>query len=232
MNTLSINGTPIADIWVDASLSFNKPQKNVEKFSVPGRSGDLLVDYGTWQNVLIVYPCLIRGNFDTAFETLCNLLGSMKGYQKIECSNDSTHFRLGRPVVPQSPEVKRLNKDGYFDLQFDCKPQRFLVSGETETTYTSSSATLNNPTRFDAKPMIRVTGSGTCTVNDTTITVASGYSYVDIDCEAMECFYGSTNANSKVSFSGNNFPVLSPGNNTISKGTVTSVKIKPRFWEL
>ena len=75
MNTLKIAGTTLANIYVDGSLSYNKPLKNVELFSVPGRSGDLAVDYGTFQNVLITYPVYIRGSFDTNFATLVNTLG-------------------------------------------------------------------------------------------------------------------------------------------------------------
>lgn len=232
MNTLKINGTALTGIYVDASLSFNKPLKNVETFSVPGRSGDLVTDYGTFQNVLIPYPCFIRGNFNTAFDTLVNTLGAYVGYQKIECSNDTTHFRLGVPVIPEAPTAKLLNKDGYFNLVFNCKPQKFLTSGETATTYTSASSTVTNPTKFASKPLIRVTGTGSCTVNGVTITVTGSNPYVDIDCEAMECYYGTTSVNSLVSFSGNDFPVLSPGSNAIVKNTVTSITITPRWWEL
>lgn len=231
MNTLKVAGSTLANLWVDGALSYNKPAKNVSTVSIPGRSGDLVIDYGTWQNVMITYPCYMRGSFATNFATLVNTLGAMKGYQKIECSNDSTHFRLGVPVVPQAPTVKRIGEDGYFDLSFNCKPQRFLNSGETETTY-SANATITNPTQFDAKPLIRITGTGSCTINGVTITVTGSYSYVDIDCESMECYYGTSSANSLVSFSSNDFPVLSPGNNALTKGTVTSIKIKPRYWEL
>jgi len=231
MNTLKVAGSTLANLYVDGALSYNRPIKNVEMVSIPGRSGDLVIDYGTFQNVMITFPCYMRGSFDTNFATLVNILGAMKGYQKIECSNDTTHFRLGVPVIPQAPTVKRIGKDGYFDLSFNCKPQRFLNSGETETTY-SANATISNPTNFDAKPLIRITGTGNCTLNGVTITVTGSYSYVDIDCESMECYYGTSSANALVSFSGNDFPVLSPGNNSLTKGTVTSIKIKPRYWEL
>lgn len=232
MNTLKIAGTTLANIYVDGSLSYNKPSKNVETITVPGRSGDLVVDHGTFQNVIITYPCYIRGNFDTNFATLVNTLGSYSGYVRIECSNDSTHFRLGVPIIPQAPTVKRIGKDGYFDLSFNCKPQRFLKTGETTTTYTSMSASISNPTKFASQPLIRINGSGYCSINGTSITVDSAYAYVDIDCESMECYYGTTNANDKVTFSSNDFPTLKPGSNLLTRDTVTSIEITPRWWEL
>lgn len=230
MNTLTINGVTLADVYVDASLSFNRPVKDVETFKVPGRNGALVIDNGVWDNVLITYPCYC--DTMSAYDTIVQTLGALKGYQKIACSNDSTHYRMGVPVVPQTPTVKFINNHVYFDLSFNCKPQRFLTSGDTTTTYTSSTNTATNPTKFDSRPLIRVNGTGSCTVNGTQITVTGSYSYVDIDCAAMECYYGTNNANALVTFSTNDFPVLSPGSNTISKGTVTSVAITPKYWEL
>ena len=232
MNTLSINGTALQNVYVDAALSFNKPVKDVETFRVPGRNGALVIDNGTWDNVMITYPCFCKTS--SAFDTIVQTLGSLKGYQKVACSNDSTHYRMGVPIVPQAPEVKFVNNHFYFNLSFNCKPQRFLTSGDSTTTYSSTgTSTLNNPTRFDSKPLIRVTGNGKVTVNGTEITLANTTNYTDIDCELMECFYGSTNRNANVTFSTNDFPTLAPGNNSIVRASgITTVVITPRWWEL
>lgn len=233
MNILSINGTPLADIYVDTALTFNKPVKDVETFRVPGRSGDLVIDNKTFQNVMVSYPCFILKGFPGKFDTLVNYLGSLEGYQRIECSNDNTHFRLGVPVIPQAPSVKRINQDGYFDLAFNCKPQRYLISGETVVTK-NASGTITNPTSFASQPLLRIYGTGTFTINGVVITVAShGQNYVDVDCEMMDCYNGATSLNQYVSFSGNDFPVLSPGSNSFTFGTgITQVRITPRWWEL
>lgn len=233
MNTLTINSSALTGIYVDAALSFNKPAKRVETFSVPGRNGDLIIDEGTFDNVLITYPCYEPNTFPTYYDTAVNTLAALRGYLKIECSNDSTHFRRGRFIVPSDPVVKRVNKDGFFDLAFDCKPPRWLTSGETVTTL-SASGTITNPSKFASQPLIRIYGTGKVTVSGTEITVAShNQSYVDVDCEMMDCFCGTTNMNSYVSFSTNDFPTLASGSNTITLGTgITQVKITPRWWEL
>ena len=232
MNTLTINGTTLTNVYVDASLSFNRPAKDTETFRVPGRNGALVVDNGTWDNVTITYPCYCASM--SAYDTIVQTLGSLKGYQKIACSNDSTHYRMGVPIVPQSPTVKFLNNRVYFNLSFNCKPQRFLTSGDTTSTYNNTgTSTLSNPTKFASKPLIRVTGNGKVTVNGTQITLANTSNYTDIDCEAMECYYGSTNRNGNVTFSTNDFPTLAPGNNSIVRASgITQVVITPRWWEL
>lgn len=138
MNILSINGTPLTGIYVDAAVSFNKPAKRVSTFSVPGRNGDLVIDEGTFDNVLISYPVYEKTTFPQEFDSIVNWLASLEGYQKIQCSNDPQHYRLGRFVVPVSPTAKRLNKDGYYTLSFDCKPQRWLLSGDEDTEITQN----------------------------------------------------------------------------------------------
>ena len=92
---------------------------------------------------------------------------------------------------------------------------------------------LTNPGLFPSKPMIRVYGAGVVTINDITITVSDCDTYVDIDCDAMDCYEGATNRNADVSFSTYDFPELAPGDNVfeINSG-VTSIKVQPRWWRL
>lgn len=231
MNSLKINGTALAGIYVDASLAFNKPAKDTETFRIPGRNGALVIDHGTWDNVIITFPCYAKSI--ATFESIINQLGALSGYQKIECTNDVTHFRMGVPIIPQAPTVKRINTTAWFNLSFNCKPQRFLTSGESVTTKTASGS-ITNPTSYASKPLLRITGTGTFTINGTAITIANhGQSYVDIDCEMQDCFYGSTNLNQYVAFTSHEFPTLSPGSNSFTFGTgITQVKITPRWWEL
>lgn len=233
MEVLKINGTALAGIYVDASLSYNKPARRFETYEIPGRNGGLVIDDGTWDNLVITYPCYTK-NIAT-FASLINQLGALSGYQKIECSNDTTHFRLGVPIIPATPTIRRRNTEAWFDLAFNCKPQRFLNTGETVSSKTSSGS-ISNPTAFASQPLLRIYGTGPITVNGTRITVAAhGESYVDVDCEMMDCYNGTTSLNSYVTFNKNDFPSLKPGSNTITfnSGTsVTKIEITPRWWEL
>jgi phage-related protein len=261
MNVLSINGTPVADIYVDAALSFNKPEKNVETFEIPGRNGDLVVDYGTFRNVVISYPVLLKNTFADDFGTLVSKLAVLKGYQKIECSNDPNYYRLGRFLVPTAPTAKRLNKDGYFSLSFDCKPQRFLKSGldpwggftyealadensvelMTENSVvieggTTAQSSLTNPAEFEARPLIKATGSGMIVIGTQVITITDIGVDKDIyiDSESMECYTLTAgtpvNAGGNVSFSMLDFPVLNAGSNAVTH--TMPIEIIPRWWRL
>ena len=96
-----------------------------------------------------------------------------------------------------------------------------------------ASDTLINPTRFASKPLIRVAGNGTATINGQTITIVNSTQYVDIDCDMMDCYEGSTNRNKDVTFSTYDFPELVPGDNTFVAGTgITGFVVTPRWWRL
>ena len=259
MNTLTVGGVDLTatyGVYVDSSMSFDKPKKNVETVSIPGRNGDLVIDYGTFQNIVVTYPCYIRGNFDTNFNSMMKALAVMSGYQKITCSNDSTHFREGVPLIQQSPTVKRINKDGYFDLAFNCKPQRFL-SGQSSVTIPSASSdsgglTKDNTNGLTLAPIISVSGYGaikfrarfgTHFFDIITITVANNSELlpITINCEKMECYGGASpflhSCNNLVSFSPNNYPsVPTGGSATIwvdsSNNHFSSAKIAWREWDI
>ena len=99
--------------------------------------------------------------------------------------------------------------------------------------YYDGSKTIKNPTLFPSKPLIRVTGAGTVGIGDETITIASGYDYVDIDSEIQNCYCGNQNANAAVTFSNREFPELQPGLNGVTFGTgIESVQITPRWYRI
>ena len=62
---------------------------------------------------------------------------------------------------------------GEFDLVFQCMPQRFLKAGEDAVTIESSGDTLANPTLFNARPLLMVTGYGGFTINGHPIEIIS-----------------------------------------------------------
>lgn len=198
--------------------------------SVPARNGDL-VGIGTrLENVELTYNAFIYASFDSNIEALRAFLLSHDGYFKLSDTYHPGEYRQALYKGPLDPEVTPKNDAGQFALTFSCKPQRFLVSGETVVTVTANT-TITNPTRFKAQPLLRVYGSGSLTVGGTTITISSADTYTDIDCEMMDCFKGSVSKNQYVSFSSNDFPSLVPGSNSITLGAgITKVEITPRWW--
>ena len=126
----------------------------------------------------------------------------------------------------------RYTRLGRFDIVFRCRPERFLTAGDTPVNVPSGES-INNPTAFEAKPIIRITGSGngTLTVNDTTMSFTDILDYLVIDCETMNVYrQPSENRNSLMT---GEFPVLTPGENIIAfTGGINSATITPKWWTI
>ncbi len=108
----------------------------------------------------------------------------------------------------------------------------------------SSTITARNHTTQISKPLIRawIASSGTSAtvkVNDYIITISSSYSLgvIGIDCETMNCYYNNTNQNKYVTITkdgslATEYPVLDPGNNTITCTNIDRLEIYPRWWRI
>lgn len=233
------NGRPLKDfgLYVSGYGTFNSPERDVTKVEVPGKSGDLIFDNGRFKNVIVNYKDsfildenLDEFSFAKKMRELASFIKSNPGYHRLEDTYHPDEYRMATCITNIDPEVFSLVA-GVFDLEFDCKPQRYLKSGETPLTFTSNGSILN-PTSLDSKPLIRVYGYGTLGVGEETLTIAShSQSYIDIDCEMMNCYCETVNCNNYVSLSSDEFPVLKPGPNGISfSGNISRVEITPRWW--
>lgn len=215
-------------VGISGESSFNAPGRDVSVISIVGRNGDLTIDNGRYKNIDVTYPAYIVDKFPQKVLDLRAYFCSQIGYQRLEDSYTPDTFRLGVFKKGLDFTTNPLNRGATFNLTFDCKPQRYLKSGEQTESF-NGAITLLNPTRFTAKPIIRLHSTGTLTVNGNTFTVTSfgNGSYVDIDCEIMNCYSGSLNLNN---YSSGTFPELVPGENTISFSG--NYDITPRWWTL
>ena len=232
INTLTFNNvnSKTYGVYISGTGVFNAPARDREFVQVPGRNGDIILDHGRYQNIEITYPAFIVRDFASNLRTWCNKILEPIDYVRLEDTYHPDEFRLA--VLAQDLEVDPVAwlAAGSFDLRFNCRPERFLKSGETATTFTAGGS-ISNPTDMPSKPLIRVYGAGSLTVNGTTITVASHLlSYIDIDCDIQEAFCGAVNANMYITL--NAFPTLRSGSNIIVLNGVTKVEITPRWWQL
>lgn len=221
------------DTFFDGSQLFITPQKSVEKVSVIGRNGDLIIDNNRFENVTIPVNCFIRTNFQENYAGLMNYLLSRKGYQKLETSNEPDIYRMAQFVASIEPNTGAWNNSGQFTLEFDCKPEKWLKSGEIEVSVIAGTGdiTLFNPTNFIAKPLIHVKGGGAFTVNGYSYSVnQTATQWATIDCENMDVYRGSTNLNPYYTYVTKEFPELNPGANVLRLGNAGEIKITPRWW--
>ena len=146
---------------------FNAPKRAVEMVSIPARNGAFALDQGYFENIEVTYKASIVADNDADFADavsgLRNFLCSRTGYCRLEDDYNPTEFRMA--VYKSGLEVTPfVLKTGEFNITFDCKPQRFLKSGESQYV-PPSGGTLTNPTLFDAKPLLKVHGYGNIDIN-------------------------------------------------------------------
>lgn len=174
---LYVDGINLANygLYITGQSAFNAPQRDVELVSIPGRNGDYIIDNGRFQNIEVTYPAGLREdatNFATRVAEIRNILASRHRYVRIEDDYNPNEYREGMFVSGLEVAPACDNIAGQFDLVFNCKPQRFLKSGETAVSV-ASGGTITNPTPFESKPLIEFGGYGTMTVNGYEITLNS-----------------------------------------------------------
>ena len=155
------------DIYLTGEGVFNAPERAVEMVNIPGRNGAFAMDLGRFENVEITYTAAITGlnesNFSDKVAAARNWLCSKVGYCRLEDDYNPTEYRMA--LYKSGLEVEHeLLTGGEFELTFDCKPQRWLKSGETAETVTDG-GTVTNPTLFDAAPLLAVKGYGNLQFN-------------------------------------------------------------------
>lgn len=219
-------------VYISGEGTFNGTSRDVDTIDVPGRNGSLILDNGRYRNIDLTYPAFIVHNFDSNITGLRSYLLSRTNYCRLEDDYHPEEFRLARYTGGMTPKMTQYNREGTFDITFNCKPQRFLITGEAVTTLTADGA-ITNPELFEARPLLRVYGTGDLGVGTETITIAAHpYPYIDIDCDIQDAFYDANNCNQYVTITGDTFPGLMPGANGITLDGPTKVEITPRWWRL
>lgn len=236
MNTFIYNNVSSRSFHclISGEDTFEKPAPDIEHIQVPGRNGDLILPGKRFPNVDITYHCIIKKNFVANYQELSEHLLKDQGYHRLEDTIHPGCYRMAVFASGISPSMLALNKHGTFDLTFSCKPQQYLVEGESSIDLTASGY-VTNPTKFDAKPLIRVYGYGELNVGGRVVHINShSYAYIDLDCELEEAYCGNANCNSLVVLRTNNaFPVLVPNSNYVGFGTgITKVEVTPRWWTI
>lgn len=175
-HSIIFGGVDSADygIYIGGEGVFNAPQRDVEMIEIPGRNGAFALDRGRFKNIEVTYTAINHepdlATFSANLEAFRNALASQKGYQRLTDTFHPDEYRMAAFVNGLEIEPIEYNTAAEFEVTFDCKPQRFLTSGETAVTVSSGDA-ITNPTLFKASPLLEVEGYGTINVNGTEIEI-------------------------------------------------------------
>lgn len=240
----TFNGESSKDygIYLTGNNTFNGTTKRQSKTTVQGRNGDVIISDDSYENQDYPYTVGMFANTETELdekiENFRSWLLSSYGYCRLEDDYHPNEYRMAQFAGDINLTITNLlHAEG--NISFDCKPQRFLKSGEKAIEFTTSGS-IENPTRFGSKPLITITGVGKVNIGLGHITISEGFTWdeITVDCEQCNC-YGALgyNANKYVTVDWNTyshyFPVLGAGHNDVYLGDgISKVVITPRWWTL
>lgn len=196
LNHLTYDGVDSSSfgVFISGDGVFDAPARRGEMISIPGRNGSLFMDEGVFENIVVEYPAFIGTGYEDLFRTklgdLRSWLTSRGNYKRLTDTYHPDEFRLG--VYREGLEVdpQHITRAGEFTMKFDCKPQRFLISGEDSVLFFENGSIIN-PTLFESSPLIRVTGNGTVAIGENgkyRFIVSNNTGTIWIDSEIMEAY--------------------------------------------
>lgn len=161
-------------IYITGEAVYNAPERAVESINIPGRNGALLLDHGYWENIEITYPAgTFADNAADFADAICafrNAIASQIGYQRLTDAYNPNEYRMAVYASGLEVDVVSQCKAGEFEITFNAKPQRWLLTGENKVTVANND-TVFNPTKYDASPLLEVTGYGNIGFNGYNIEV-------------------------------------------------------------
>lgn len=218
-------------VVVSGSGTWNMPERLTQKDNVYGRHGALITDAGMFDNIEIPYPAWIARDFADKYEAFSRMMAlHTDKYYRLEDSYHPDYYRQARVVPGIIPKPGTLNRSGEFTVAFDCKPQKWLRSGE-EVLEISERLELFNMTGFDAKPLIVIPSGASVTItdedgNESSLATANFGLETTYDADIEESIVGRSYVNEYVTQVGT--ISLKPGKNIIT--CTAPIKLKPRFY--
>lgn len=218
-------------IKLQSPVPIIRPEERVEHVEIPGRSGDLTETQGEE-----IYNSYIQ-TAQIAVPGWLNIRGIyswLRGSGYVTFHGEPDRRQAARIIGAITLTKHSRNLDWWEgECQFYCQPLKELLYPKT-TTITSSGTTVVNTGDVTSKPFITAKASGT-----SMMVAAGGRSLVIhnttssteymIDCDTMEVYYReSQDTILKTKDTSGKFPVLLPGENTITGSGWSSLVIDKR----
>ena len=244
-------------IIVRKNPSFPRAERKHTKVSVAGRNGDIFLLQNAWENYDQTYELFVGDGEENATSLAMEKIAEWLAVDELHETTADDYINLtvnGYHTLIDSyePNVIRLatltrgysanNMKGFFghvSVTFNCRPERFTEDAFNVTLIINALATITNPTPMIAKPSIKVSGAGECSVeiNGTEVYFPDMPStrQIVIDSELQDCYYADdlSNANNQVVLA-DGFPTIAPGENTLIGSGIDYAwaEIVPRWWNL
>ena len=248
-NFFEFDGRPSTDfgVMVFSHGQYSDPEPNETETRIPGMNGVLHFWDGSFKDTTVTYSIIAKGEdaieVREKIERMRAWLLSKRKYCRLEDTFHPEYYRMG--IYKGKTQVKYSENEhmGGCEIEFQCKPQMYLRTGEIPITVTQNIDTYNQ-TNYTAYPMLRLYGTAGQSGNfsiigsrrlEIIVSIPSN-GYIDIDTESGEAYVGNTSYNSNVTFHSTNtwleFPQIEPGNNHVEMSNLSQAIVTPRWWTL
>lgn len=221
-------------IVLQGPLTFSAPTPRRESLIVPGRSGDLHIYDGSFENITGEARCyaLHPGRVHEALNAIARWTMLEPGYHRLEVSEEPDYYRMAAVTSGPATDI-RMRTLAPFSISFDCQPQKFYISGQRTLTFTSPGGAIHNPgLKSLPKLVVYSSGAGAINIGSVPVTINGAFpSGLTLDCETQDAYSAGSNQNAAISAP--EFPSLPHGLSTVGwSGGVTKIEIVPRWWTL
>jgi len=215
------------DSYLDYQIIINrlpsliKAERNVEEFEIPGRSGDITIDYETYKPITFTLECTVINE-----DKMEDIKSWLNGFSDLIFSWRSDKYYKAK-MINRIDISESMDSLGEFPLLFKCQPHAYSLRNDIITL--NAPGTIYNGGGSISKPIITIYGTGaiTLTINSINVILTNVVEYVTIDSELMDAFKDSQLMNQ---FMAGEFPELIKGANTISwVGTINKIEIIPNW---
>ena len=210
-------------IKIERHNNFSSPQRRIESVSIPGRTGNILIDDGSYENQIFEYELILEcdSKKGTDISKKANEISSwLHGdytYKTLTFSNSDKTYKA---VVINKIDISQMFKKFAKALvTFEAYEVANTLSEKSISTIENEGTFINN-SNIDIKPVLKLIGSGDCfiSINDSEIKIKDLEGYIIIDSYNMDCYAelengDIENCNNKMFGS---FPIFKVGENKIT----------------
>lgn len=227
-------GGEVIPAYIGSAPKIIRATRKITTTPVPGSNREIITMEDAWEPYDQPYELFVGdGTPDNIQDKIKQVAERLykNGWQVLLDDYEPGIFRLAYYKGPFDVE-NRFTRLGKFEVTFRCRAERFLLQGSNPVAVASGKK-LTNPTRYNARPLIHIVGSGdgTITVGSQTVTITGMTDYLNLDSETQNC-YRLTSENKNDLMTGA-FPVIPPGNSTVTfTGGITAATITPRYWTI
>lgn len=153
------------------------------------------------------------------------LLNSIGNYL-IYSLDEFTAYKVKQVQIDNTTTTSRILR--HFSVTFTCTGLKYMANG-LKPIEVINGAILNNFGSYEAKPLIKIYGSGNITISigSKSFTINNLVDYVNVDSKIKECYKDSTNKGKDMV---GDWPVLPIGESVISwSGNVTKLEVTARW---